>query len=120
MFNLGLYIKKKRNALGLSQKKLGQLCQISDASIQRIEIGETKQPGWGILCKISNALDIHPFEILKEAGYITDDDISPVCKLNGLNYLDSGDLQSVQVYIDFIIFKKNNNHDQKGDSNHVL
>lgn len=107
MSNLGQLIKNKRDAVGLSQKELGTNCGISDAAIQRIETGKTKKPGWELLCRIANAVNIHPFEILKEAGYITDADISPCHKLNGLEALDGSELESVQLYIDFVLFRKN-------------
>lgn len=107
MFNLGQFIKDKRDAVGLSLDELGAICGISDATIQRIETGKTKRPGWDLLCKIAKAVKIHPFEILKESGYITDEDISPSHRLNGLEDLNGSELQSVQVYIDFMVFRKN-------------
>ena len=109
MSNLGQFIKNKRDAVGLSQKELGASCGISDAAIQRIETGKTKKPGWELLCKIAKAAKIHPFEILKESGYITDSDINPSLRLNGLEALDSNELQSLQMYIDFMMFKKSRN-----------
>lgn len=121
MSNLGQFIKNKRDAVGLSQNELGSICGITDATIQRIESGKTRKPGWELLCKIAKAIKIHPFEILKESGYITDEDISPSQRLNGLEDLDENELQSVQVYIDFMLFRKNNcNHlKEELDSCHI-
>jgi len=107
MSDLGQFIKSKRDTVGLSQKELGAICGISDAAIQRIETGKTKKPGWELLCRIANAVNVHPFEILKEAGYISDADISPSHKLIGLEELDGSELDSVQMYIDFVLFRKN-------------
>ena len=121
MSNLGQFIKNERDAVGLSQDELGAICGISDATIQRIETGKTKQPGWELLCKIAKAVKIHPFEILKESGYITDEDISPSHRLNGLEDLDRNEFQSVQVYIDFMMYRKNNckNSKEELESCHI-
>ena len=69
MPNLGQMIKDKREAAGLSQKKLGTACGLSDSEIMKIENGQRKTPSWRNLCRIAQALEFHPFEILLEAGY---------------------------------------------------
>lgn len=106
MSNLGQFIRTKRETAGLSLKKVAHLCGTTDTAIQRIETGKTKNPGWEQLCKIAKAVQIHPFEILKEFGYITDSDINPILRLNGLDALDDYELQLVQIYVDFMIFRK--------------
>ncbi len=113
MINLGQFIKNKRETSGLSLKALSVRCGISDTAIQRIETGQTSRPCWESLCKIAKELKIHPFVILKEAGYITDADISPSLKLERLDELDCSELQSIQDYIDFVIFRKNNSRKSK-------
>lgn len=106
MPNLGQFIKNKREATGLSQKALGNRSGVSDTAIHNIEIGKTKNPGWDILCKISGTLGVHPFEIMKEAGYITDDDINPSLLLKGLDKLNSHEREIVQLFIDFVLSKR--------------
>ena len=64
MPNLGEMIKDKREVAGLSQKKLGIACGLSDSEIMKIENGQRKTPSWKNLCKIAQALKFHPFEIL--------------------------------------------------------
>ena len=78
MFNVGQMIKEKREAAGLSLEKLQDACGVSDGEIMKIEKDEDKTPNWESLCKIAQALNFHPFEILLAAGYITEKDTNPV------------------------------------------
>lgn len=114
MSNLGRIIKEKREALGLSQKKLGDACGLSDSEIYKIETGERKKPNWENLCKIARELKVHPFGFLLEAGYISESDIHPTAKLQGLEQLNSCEIDNVQLFIDFIISKKSNEGNSKG------
>ena len=43
MPNLGEMIKNKREAAGLSQKRLGTACGLSDSEIMKIENGQRKR-----------------------------------------------------------------------------
>lgn len=56
---------------------------------------------------VTNLKKDEDFQFLKEAGYISDADISPSHKLIGLEELDGSELDSVQMYIDFVLFRKN-------------
>ncbi len=103
---LGQFIKAKREAAGLSQKKLGQASGISDSEIMRIENGTRKCPNWDNLCRIARVLNFHPFEILLAAGYISDSDIHPICKLQRIDELASAELADVQHFIDFTLSKR--------------
>ncbi|MCJ7846613.1 helix-turn-helix domain-containing protein [Blautia sp. NSJ-175] len=106
MFNYGDYIKEKRTKAGLSYDELSALTKISDTSLQRMETGQTKAPKWENLCVIAKALDFHPFEILKAAGYITEEDINPIHRLKKLDKLNDDDINQLQSYIDFLLFQK--------------
>ena len=106
MPNLGQFIKDKREAAGLSQKALGNSIGVSDTAIHNIEIGKTKNPGWILLCNISATLGFHPFEIMKEAGYITNKDINPNFLLKGLDKLNDHERKIVQLFIDFVLSKR--------------
>ena len=114
MSNLGQLIKNKRKAFGLSQKKLGSVCNLSDSEIMKIESGGRKKPNWENLCKIAKALDFHPFELLLAAGYISEKDIPRDTKLHGLENLDSRDINCLQLFIDFMISRKNLHEEPKG------
>lgn len=106
MKDLGKLIKTKRERAGLSQKKLGDACGMSDTTISKIESGTRSTPQWDTLCKIASALNFHPFEILLEAHYITVEDIHPNLQVHGLDGLDRHELKTVQMFIDFLQSQK--------------
>lgn len=106
MPNLGQLIKNTREAVGLSQKKLGNACGLSDSEIMKIENGVRKKPNWENLCKIAQALEFHPFELLLAAGYISENDIHPSTQLRGLEKLSDNDMEYLQLLIDFMISRK--------------
>ncbi|MBM6731578.1 helix-turn-helix domain-containing protein [Megasphaera stantonii] len=114
MPNLGELIKNKRKAAGLSQRRLGEACGLSDSEIMKIEKGQRKTPSWKSLCEIAQALGFHPFEILLKAGYITENDINPGLKLHGLDKLDEMDLETVQLFVDFLISRKSTDRISEG------
>lgn len=114
MSKLGQLIKNKREAVGLSQKKLGNACDLSDSEIMKIENGVRKKPNWENLCRIAKVLDFHPFELLLAAGYISEKDIHPSIQLHGLENLDRGDIDCLQLFIDFMISRKSIDGNSKG------
>lgn len=114
MPNLGEMIKNKREAAGLSQKRLGIACGLSDSEIMKIENGQRKTPSWKNLCKIAQALDFHPFEILLEAGYITEKDINPEVRLHGLDKLNENDIETIQLFVDFVVSRKDTSKTPRG------
>lgn len=65
-----------------------------------------------MLCAIAKALDFHPFEIMLNAGYITEEDIHPEAKLQRLDQLSESQLQDVQRYIDFTLQQEQNKAEQ--------
>ena len=97
--SVGTMIKKRRDELNISLKKLGDACGVSDSEVSKIESGERKNPNWNTLCKIARALGFHPFELLLQAGYISESDIHPILRIKGLEYLSSEDLEVVQNVI---------------------
>lgn len=113
MSDIGKFIKNNRNTAGMSLIVLGKKCGTSDTTIDNIEKGKTKKPNWMLLCKIANALGFHPFEIMREAGYISDKDINPNHLLHGLEKLNKNEIQEIQLFIDFIIYRNNNNELRK-------
>lgn len=107
MFTLGDFIKEKRKAANISLQKLGDTVGISDSEMMKIENGARKNPHWQTLCKIAESLNIHPFEILLTAGYISQDDINPQLLIRGLEKLSKEEVKTVQLFIDFIADQKN-------------
>ncbi len=103
MPTVGEMIKSRREGKGLSQKRLGAVCGVSDSEILRIESGGRKSPSWNTLCLIAKALDTHPFEFLLVAGYISEEDIHPRNLITGIERLNTSGIQAVQLYVDFLL-----------------
>ena len=103
MSAVGEMIKDYREKQGLSQKKLGIACGVSDSAILRIESGDRKNPNWNTLCLIAKALHVHPFDFLLAAGYITEEDIHPNSSICGVEKLNDLGVQAVQLYVDFLL-----------------
>jgi len=103
--SVGSYIKDRRESLGISLKKLGHACGVSDSEILMIESGKRKNPNWITLCKIAHTLNFHPFELLLQAGYIDDNDINPILRIKGLDRLSVEDIEVVQNVIDAQVAK---------------
>lgn len=103
MPTIGELIRLQRVEKGLSQKKLGSMCGISDSEIHKVESGSRKTPNWNTLCLIAKALDTHPFEYMLVAGYISMDDIHPHSLINGLEQLNATGLHNLQLYVDYLL-----------------
>ena len=107
MADIGVFIKQRREKAGYSLKKLASLSGISDSELFKIENGTRQNPNWKNLREIAKALEIHPFELLLEADYISETDINPIIRLKGLDKLNSSELDLVQLYVDFLLEKRN-------------
>lgn len=66
---IGDYIKKKRESLNVSQRKLADYSGLSNATISRIESGGVF-PDTNTLTKIAKALKVSPSELFGLCGYI--------------------------------------------------
>ena len=108
MPELGQFLKEKREFSGLSLKKLSSVTGISDSELLKIENGTRKKTCWEHLCKIAKALNFHPFEILLNAGYISENDIHPPLLISGLETLNEQQLNTVQLFVDFIKTQEKN------------
>jgi len=111
MPDISKLIKDKREAAGMSLKKLGSCCGVSDSEIMKIENGTRKNPSWSTLCGIAHALNFHPFEVLLAAGYISEKDIHPNSHIHGLEKLGADDVAVVQLFIDFLTMRNSNTGD---------
>ena len=104
-------IRCERMKACLSQKKLAELCGISDSAVNRLEKGKIGKTDWQYLCRIAKALKLHPFQFMLAEGYITEKDIHPDEKLYGLNDLSSEEISELQDYVNYLHFKRG----QEGD-----
>lgn len=109
MNEIGRFIKEKREAANFSQAQLARACGLKhDSALCNIENG-TRKVKWEELGNISKVLgNFHIFEALLVAGYITEEDIHPIMHIHHLEELDSNELQEVQQFVNFLIYKKNN------------
>ena len=76
---IGLAIQRMRRLKALSQEKVAHDAEIDQAYLSRIEAGRS-DIGLHMLLKISQALGVHPSEILKDAkldGPTTGEDTPP-------------------------------------------
>ncbi|OES45388.1 helix-turn-helix domain-containing protein [Domibacillus iocasae] len=65
------YIKDKRTAKGLSTYKLADLVGVSQSYLSQLENGrKDKPPSPEIIKKLSNALEVDYFELMRLAGYM--------------------------------------------------
>ena len=77
---IGKMLKERRLAKGLSMKAVGDKAGISATEVFRIETGERIRSSTPILLAVGEALGISNDEMLRLAGYKTDDEISPIEK----------------------------------------
>lgn len=117
MSNIGSYIKQKRDSMGYSLKKLASLSGISDSELLKIEKGERKNPNGKYLSDIAKALEISPFELFLEAGYIEQSDIPQELPFKSIDKLSPSELELVQLFIDFLISKQNELLRKAGEGN---
>lgn len=117
MDSFGYIIKENREQYGYSRKKLAELSNISDSELMKIENGERKNPSLNNICKIAKALDISPIEFLIKTGYITPKDLNPAYMLKRVDKLEQEDMRELQLFIDFLISKKNANSEKSGEGN---
>lgn len=64
MYKIKLRLREKRLKANITQKKLAFKCNISQSTVSRCE-NNLKNPNIKILEKFSNALNIHPLELLE-------------------------------------------------------
>ena len=112
--NLGNMIKEKREVAGLSQKKLARACGLSDSEIMKIENGQRKTPSAKNLCNLARALKIPYLELFFAGGYISESEINSETRIFGFDKLNEKDKETVQLFIDFIISRKDTARLSKG------
>ena len=69
MNNLGKTIKNARENKGISIRELARTINVDNSGLAKIENGKVKKPGFLILRRISNALDLNELGLMKIAGY---------------------------------------------------
>lgn len=107
--DLGTYIKKAREAKGLSQKQIALSCNIDNSNYSRIENGKT-DPQFSAVAKIAKAMDIELFELFNPNNNAITDvnsvDKSLMEKLNLIEQLDKKEKQAFFAVLDAFVSKK--------------
>lgn len=90
MANIGEYVKSLRKARGYTQRKLGYLSGISNATINRIE-NNISLPEPDTLKKLARPLGVSYSDLLKVAGYLDEkrfvqDNIKLIRERKGMTY----------------------------------
>lgn len=86
----GQYISRLRQEKGYSQRRLAQLCEISNTTISRIENGDTPNPDLPTIKALSAVLGVEESHMLNAAGYLSK---SPAVDKDGLTIKDLKDIQ---------------------------
>ena len=76
--DLGSYLAQVRNDRGYSQRDLAEKCGISAAEICRVEGGKRQKPSPAVLRAIADALVISYPYLMQLAGYMDEEDETPV------------------------------------------
>lgn len=72
--SIGVYLKEKREELGISKYRLAKDSQLSHTYISQLESGLKSNPSPEILDKLAQALGINNIDLLIKAGVISQDD----------------------------------------------
>lgn len=82
MNSIGNFIKERRLAKEWSKRALAEKAGISHSEVHRIENGERTNPSVPVLYSLAEALGIPKDEMLRHAGYRTEDgDVSMIEKV---------------------------------------
>lgn len=112
---IGQFIKDQRTKEGLSLSQLGKKTGVSDSEIHRIENGFRENPNWEILCKIAIVLKLNPISFMIKAGYISSEDLNSDAMVHGLEELSRTEIEEVQLFINFMLYKSHIENFSKGD-----
>ena len=75
MAELGKFLRERRKAKGLSMREVAEQSGISHAEVFRIESGRRAYPSICVLTALGKTLGIPDDEMLRLAGYKSDDDV---------------------------------------------
>jgi transcriptional regulator with XRE-family HTH domain len=73
--SLGQLLRRRRQELGLSQRKLAAVAHMSDSSIARLEYGRFSAPRPAKLSLLATALKLSRADIFVQAGYFVPEEL---------------------------------------------
>lgn len=106
--DLGTYIKKAREAKGMSQKEVSTESGLDNGNYSRIENGKT-DPSFSTVVKIAQALQIDLHDLFKLGNINTDVnsfDKSVIEKINLIEQLDKKEKTAFYAVLDAFIGKR--------------
>ena len=105
-FNIavGSKIKNRRNEMNMTMKELGEKVNLSEATIQRYEIGKIKGVDINLLIKISDVLEVSPAYLMGWENYENNILNVPTNKIPLIGTIAAGEPilaeQHIEEYID--------------------
>ena len=65
MEHVGEAVRFYRKRAGITQEELARRAEIATTSVVRLETGEVRQPRYGTLMKLAEALQVNPAEFVR-------------------------------------------------------
>ena len=78
MSSIGEFIKERRLSKGWSKRALAEKAGVSHSEVHRVENGERMNPSVPVLYSIADVLGVPKDEMLRHAGYKSDDGDIPL------------------------------------------
>ena len=100
MGSIGEFIKERRLSKGWSKRALADKAGVSHSEVHRVENGERMNPSVPVLYSIANALGVPKDEILRHAGYKSDDGDVPLIEKVFPDLKTEKQQQTVQKIVD--------------------
>jgi len=100
MNNIGNFIKERRLSKEWSKRALAEKAGVSHSEVHRIENGERVNPSVPVLYALADALGVPKEEILRHAGYKSDDGDMPLIEKVFPDLKTEKQQQTVQKIVD--------------------
>jgi len=100
MSSIGEFIKERRLSKGWSKRALAEKAGVSHSEVHRVENGERMNPSVPVLYSIADALGVPKEEILRHAGYKSDDGDVPLIEKVFPDLKTEKQQQTVQKIVD--------------------
>jgi len=100
MSSIGEFIKERRLSKEWSKRALAEKAGVSHSEVHRIENGERANPSVPVLYALADALGVPKDEILRQAGYKSDDGDVPLIEKVFPDLKTEKQQQTVQKIVD--------------------
>jgi transcriptional regulator with XRE-family HTH domain len=98
---LGLYIRARREELGLSARRVARAVDVQDSTIHRLEAGVYAKPSASKLARLAEYLDLDLADLFAMADYAVPDSLPSLPEYLRLRYpaLTSGAIESLNDHL---------------------